>query len=403
MTAKREKDYATRSSKSANKKIAAFNGSASSLYPSAADVSSKLDMVFNTQASDPVKRTNKPLMEKRRRARINQSLTILKALIMEANVKSTMKPVDGQPPKHSKLEKADILEITVRNFQRHRNLDSVDVDKYRAGYSDCAREVARYLATPEPPPLLGVPTLVDTGSKTRLLRHLDSCIAEIDLEEISAPAKSAEKPVSSLPLPPTMDYCSQDSSPLDFSKSNREMAYDLRNRSDPDLMLQQKIQDENNNRGLPNDDNSMESIEVPDVPLVKMSSIKRANKSQTPSTSKRVRFSVAKKEIPSPSTSKSSTLSSISEEESSEKDQNALNVDALGKQKVKLPNGQSVLLLPQHYLQLATALGMSPQTMMDQCNPNTDFESLIELNRRQQQLKQQNVNEFISNTPQVLI
>jgi len=55
-------------------------------------------------------------------------------------------------------------------------------DKYRAGYSDCAREVARYLATPEPPPLPSVPSISDPGCKARLLRHLDQCILEIDTE-----------------------------------------------------------------------------------------------------------------------------------------------------------------------------------------------------------------------------
>lgn len=78
-----------------------------------------------------IKRTNKPLMEKRRRARINQSLAILKALILESAKASTStngKPgaasgtADGQP-KHTKLEKADILELTVRHFQRHRHID----------------------------------------------------------------------------------------------------------------------------------------------------------------------------------------------------------------------------------------------------------------------------------------
>lgn len=149
---------------------------------------------------DPLKRTNKPLMEKRRRARINQSLAILKALILESTTKNNK--TEGQP-KHTKLEKADILELTVRHFQRHRNLDNsgkirktkneekkqnfnfykfLAVDKYRSGYSDCAREVARYLATPEPPPLPSVPTLTDAGSKARLLRHLDQCILEIDTE-----------------------------------------------------------------------------------------------------------------------------------------------------------------------------------------------------------------------------
>lgn len=35
---------------------------------------------------------------------------------------------------------------------------------------------------PEPPPLPSVPSLADSGCKTRLLRHLDQCIAEIENE-----------------------------------------------------------------------------------------------------------------------------------------------------------------------------------------------------------------------------
>uniref|UniRef100_A0A182SBY2 BHLH domain-containing protein n=1 Tax=Anopheles maculatus TaxID=74869 RepID=A0A182SBY2_9DIPT len=253
MTAKKDKDYKNHK-----------HGS----ELSATAISSKLDSHLASQtgttapglitAQDPLKRTNKPLMEKRRRARINQSLAILKALILESTVKN--KSGDGQT-KHSKLEKADILELTVRHFQRHRNLDSPGIDKYRAGYTDCAREVARYLATPEPPPLPSVPTLTDAGSKARLLRHLDNCIAEIDTEicpkattangipltspgggVIGAGGQDAKMlvDVAGAGAGGTMydglkktkdllaDYgttagISQDSNPLDFSKTNREI------------------------------------------------------------------------------------------------------------------------------------------------------------------------------------
>jgi len=72
------------------------------------------------------------------------------------------------------------------------------IDKYRAGYTDCAREVARYLATPEPPPLANAPTLSEPGSKARLLRHLDQCIAEIDIEICpTTTASFADSPSSS--------------------------------------------------------------------------------------------------------------------------------------------------------------------------------------------------------------
>ena len=62
---------------------------------------------MNIESGEP-KRANKPLMEKRRRARINQSLAVLKALIVESTTKSS-KTVDGQKQKHSKLEKAGKL------------------------------------------------------------------------------------------------------------------------------------------------------------------------------------------------------------------------------------------------------------------------------------------------------
>lgn len=72
----------------------------------------------------------------------------------------------------------------------------IATDKYRAGYTDCAREVARYLSTPEPPPLPSVPNIADAGCRTRLLRHLDLCIAEIETEicpRISTPSNSTTK------------------------------------------------------------------------------------------------------------------------------------------------------------------------------------------------------------------
>jgi Helix-loop-helix DNA-binding domain len=66
----------------------------------------KLAPTSNTSSeSGEPKRANKPLMEKRRRARINQSLAVLKALIVESNAKNC-KTVDGQKQKHTKLEKA---------------------------------------------------------------------------------------------------------------------------------------------------------------------------------------------------------------------------------------------------------------------------------------------------------
>lgn len=123
----------------------------------------------NKRAAEP-RRANKPLMEKRRRARINQSLAALKTLILDS--------AKQENTKHSKLEKADILELTVRHFQRHRSLDVKGVNQYKAGYGDCVREVQRYLETPDAQTM----TIVDIGVRQRLLRHLDNCVAEVDVD-----------------------------------------------------------------------------------------------------------------------------------------------------------------------------------------------------------------------------
>ncbi|CAB1314286.1 unnamed protein product [Coregonus sp. 'balchen'] len=117
------------------------------------------------------RKSSKPIMEKRRRARINESLGQLKTLILDALKKDSSR--------HSKLEKADILEMTVkhlRNLQRAQmtaalNTDPTVLGKYRAGFSECTNEVTRFLSTCEG---------VNTEVRTRLLGHLASCMTHIN-------------------------------------------------------------------------------------------------------------------------------------------------------------------------------------------------------------------------------
>lgn len=59
----------------------------------------------------PLRKNRKPLMEKKRRARINDSLEALKEILL----KNTFAITQGTRP--TKLEKADILEMTVRYLQ----------------------------------------------------------------------------------------------------------------------------------------------------------------------------------------------------------------------------------------------------------------------------------------------
>uniref|UniRef100_UPI003590026C transcription factor HES-4-like isoform X1 n=2 Tax=Myxine glutinosa TaxID=7769 RepID=UPI003590026C len=119
------------------------------------------------KTSMELRKTSKPIMEKRRRARINDSLNQLKALMLDALNKDTSR--------HSKLEKADILEMTVKHLQNiqctHINStlsEPANLGHYRAGYSACAAEVGRFVASCED---------VALPVRTRLLAHLNDCVS----------------------------------------------------------------------------------------------------------------------------------------------------------------------------------------------------------------------------------
>merc|ERR1719483_1953796 len=63
----------------------------------------------------------------------------------------------------SKLEKADVLELTVRHLRKLKSHGALglETDRYTAGYSACATEVGRVLST-----------LPDTSIAPRLMSHL---------------------------------------------------------------------------------------------------------------------------------------------------------------------------------------------------------------------------------------
>ncbi|XP_072282433.1 transcription factor HES-4 [Pyxicephalus adspersus] len=145
------------------------------------------------------RKSSKPIMEKRRRARINESLGQLKTLILDALKKDSSR--------HSKLEKADILEMTVkhlRNLQRVQMTAALSADpsvlgKYRAGFNECMNEVTRFLSTCEG---------VNTDVRTRLLGHLSSCLGQIVAMNYQQPPSSQplhvqlpSAPVANAPVP----------------------------------------------------------------------------------------------------------------------------------------------------------------------------------------------------------
>ncbi|EDV23795.1 uncharacterized protein TRIADDRAFT_57355 [Trichoplax adhaerens] len=79
-----------------------------------------------------------------------------------------------RPSRHAKLEKADILEMTVRYLRAMQkqqitaamNSDPGVISKYSMGYNECASEVARYLLTNNS---------IDSSTRGGILSHLAGC------------------------------------------------------------------------------------------------------------------------------------------------------------------------------------------------------------------------------------
>ncbi|XP_022090495.1 transcription factor HES-1-like [Acanthaster planci] len=131
------------------------------------------------------RKSSKPLMEKRRRARINDSLGQLKTLILEATNKDSSR--------HSKLEKADILEMTVkylRNMQRQQmsaaiNNDPNLLNRYRLGYSECINEVSRFLNSSSES---------NVEVHTNLIGHLANCCSTQQQGAAGQPKQQQQPP-----------------------------------------------------------------------------------------------------------------------------------------------------------------------------------------------------------------
>lgn len=123
---------------------------------------------------EPISRTYqyrkvmKPMLERKRRARINRCLDELKELMVTT--------LQSEGENVSKLEKADILELTVRHLhtlkRQHRlvaNPETTYVDRFKAGFSMCAKEVSTFLID-----------TVEPVASAKLLQHLGGCIRQLD-------------------------------------------------------------------------------------------------------------------------------------------------------------------------------------------------------------------------------
>ncbi|CAH2043964.1 unnamed protein product, partial [Iphiclides podalirius] len=159
---------------------------------------------YSPHEEEPVSRTYqyrkvmKPMLERKRRARINRCLDELKDLMVTA--------LQAEGENVSKLEKADILELTVRHLHSLKRRGQLVLkpemsyaERFRAGFTQCATEVSQFIANAT----LAANAMqrqgpVDPQAGARLLQHLTSCIRR--LEGPAQPQPIAPKVARPTPL-----------------------------------------------------------------------------------------------------------------------------------------------------------------------------------------------------------
>ena len=134
----------------------------------------------------------KPLLERKRRARINKCLDNLKDLMVTA--------LQSEGESITKLEKADVLELTVKHLQKLKRQNALGLTpqatyagRFKSGYAHCAQEVSKFVtilqssnkAHQQQRQLKSEfeserKMVLDVNVSTRLLSHLGGCIQALE-------------------------------------------------------------------------------------------------------------------------------------------------------------------------------------------------------------------------------
>ncbi|XP_050348119.1 enhancer of split mbeta protein-like [Nymphalis io] len=142
---------------------------------------------------EPVSRTYqyrkvmKPMLERKRRARINRCLDELKDLMVTA--------LQAEGENVSKLEKADILELTVRHLHSLKRRGQLVLkpemsyaERFRAGFAQCATEVSQFITNATVAAnAMHRQGPVDPQAGARLLQHLSNCIRRLEAPPVVQP------------------------------------------------------------------------------------------------------------------------------------------------------------------------------------------------------------------------
>ena len=119
----------------------------------------------------------KPLLERKRRARINRCLDDLKDIMVAA--------LQSEGESITKLEKADVLELTVRHLRKLKEQNALGLTpqatyagRFKAGYAHCAQEVSKFVSHLNNSE--DTKMALDVNVSTRLLSHLGGCIQALE-------------------------------------------------------------------------------------------------------------------------------------------------------------------------------------------------------------------------------
>lgn len=156
---------------------------------------------INVEDVEPMSRTYqyrkvmKPMLERKRRARMNKCLDDLKDLMVGA--------LQNEGESITKLEKADVLELTVGHLKKLKRINALALpsashtqEKFNSGFRQCTGEVTKFInATPG----------IDIHISNSLLNHLGGCMGSLEKYvnvTQSSPIHQSSSPINTPPTSP---------------------------------------------------------------------------------------------------------------------------------------------------------------------------------------------------------
>lgn len=138
--------------------------------------------------TEKYRKVMKPLLERKRRARINKCLDELKDLIVDS-----MRKNDEQ---FVKLEKADILEMTVQHLRKAEKVNTNE--SFKNGYCHAVNEVCRAMSSlPQVNVSLGTKLMTHLGNRLNELQTPATSQLNVNIGAASYTSSAMLSPVSS--------------------------------------------------------------------------------------------------------------------------------------------------------------------------------------------------------------